>query len=77
MDLKEKSISLFDGGECLFSATSLATISKAVASILTHLEQMKDRAVYVQDTATTLKKLAAMGKKVVRRWMDRECCACQ
>ncbi len=65
MNLKGKSISLFDGGERLFSATSIPTIGKAVAGVLTHLEQTKDRAVYVQDTATTLMKLAAMGKKVV------------
>lgn len=72
MDLKGKSISLFDGGERLFSATSLATIGKAVAGVLMHLKRTKDRAVYVQDTATTLKKLAAMGKKVVGAdgWME-------
>lgn len=63
MNLKGKSISLFDGGDRLFSTTSLATIGKAVAGVLTHPEQTKNRAVYVQDTATTLKKLAAMGKK--------------
>ena len=65
MNLKGKSISLFDGGDRVFSATSLPTIGKAVASVLTHLEQTKNRAVYVQDTATTLKKLAAMGKKAI------------
>ena len=30
---------------------------------MTHLEETKNRAVYVQDTATTLQKLAAMGEK--------------
>ena len=63
MNLKEKSISLFDGGDRVFSTTSLSTLGKAVAGVLKHPEQTKDRAVYVQDTATTLKKLAAMGKK--------------
>lgn len=63
MNVKEKSISLYDGGDRVFSATSLPTIGKAVAGVLTHPEQTKNRAVYVQDTATTLKKLAAMGKK--------------
>lgn len=63
MDLKAKSIALFDGGERVFSATTLPTIGKAVVGVLTHAEQTKNRAVYVQDTATTLKKLAAMGKE--------------
>ncbi len=63
MNRKEKSIDLLDGGGRVFSTTSLPTIGKAVAGVLTHPEQTKDRVVYVQDTATTLKKLAAMGKK--------------
>ncbi|KAK3169089.1 hypothetical protein OEA41_005537 [Lepraria neglecta] len=63
MNLKGKSISLFDGGDRVFSATSLPTIGRAVIGVLTHPEQTKDRAVYVQDTTTTLKKLAAMGEK--------------
>jgi hypothetical protein len=63
MNVKGKSISLFDGGDRVFSATSLPTIGKAVVGVLKHPEQTKNRAVYVKDTATTLKKLAAMGKK--------------
>lgn len=62
LDLKGKSISLYDGGDHVFSATSLSTIGKAVAGVLTNPEQTKNRAMYVQDTATTLNKLAAMGK---------------
>ena len=65
MSLKERKITLFDGGDRFFSATSLPTIGKAVVGVLTHLEETKDRAVYVHDTATTLKKLATMGKKAV------------
>lgn len=63
MSLKEKSILLFDGGDRLFSTTSLPTIGKAVAGVLKHPEQTKNRAVFVQDTATTLKKLAVAGEK--------------
>ncbi len=63
MNLKEKSISLLDGGDRTFSTTSLRTIGKTVAAVLKQLEPTKNRAVYVQDTSTTLKKLAAMGKK--------------
>ncbi|MCJ1426140.1 hypothetical protein MMC29_004042 [Sticta canariensis] len=63
INLKGKSINLFDGGDRVFSSTSLPTIGKAVAGVLAHPEQTKNRAVYVQDTATTLRKLAAIGKK--------------
>ena len=65
MSLKEKKITLFDGGDRVFSTTTRPTIGKAVVGVLHHLEQTKDRAVYVHDTATSLKKLAAMGKKAV------------
>ncbi len=63
INIKGKSISLYDGGDRVFSTTTLSSIGKAVAGVLRHPEQTKNRAVYVQDTATTLKKLAAMGKK--------------
>lgn len=62
MNLKGKSINLLDGGDRVFSATSLPTIGKATAGVLKQLEPTKNRAVYVHETATTLKKLAAMGK---------------
>ena len=63
MNLKEKSIILYDGGDRALSTTSIPTIGKAVVGVLRHPEETKNRAVYVQDTATTLKKLAALGKK--------------
>lgn len=63
MNLKEKSITLFDGGNRVFSTTTLPTIGKAVVGVLKHPEETKDRAVYVQETAITLKELATMGKK--------------
>lgn len=64
INLKGKSISLYDGGDRVFSSTSLASIGNAVVGVLTHLEETKNRPVYVQDTATTLKHMAALGKKV-------------
>lgn len=62
-NLREKSVNLFDGGDRLFSTTSLQTIGKAVVGVLKHPDETKNRAVYVHDTATTLKKLVEMGKK--------------
>ncbi|KAL8768136.1 MAG: hypothetical protein Q9209_005527 [Squamulea sp. 1 TL-2023] len=63
--VKGKKIDLYDGGERVFSATSLASIGKATAAVLKHPEETKNRAVYIHDTATTLKKLVAISKKAV------------
>lgn len=63
INVKGKSVNLYDGGDRPFSTTTLPTIGKAVVSVLKHPEETANRTVYVQDTATTLKKLAAMGKK--------------
>lgn len=63
MNLKEKIIHLYDGGDRVFSATTLLSVGKAVVGVLRHPQQTKNRAVYVRDTATTLKKLAAMAKE--------------
>ena len=64
LNLKAKSVDLYDGGDRFFSTTTLPTIAKAVTGVLTHLEQTKNRTVYVQDTATKLNKLTDLGKKV-------------
>ena len=64
LSVKGKTINLYDGGDRTFSTTTLPTIGKTVASALAHPEQTRNRAVYVQDTATTLKELLAVAKKV-------------
>ena len=63
LNVKGKSINLYDGGDRLFSATTLPSIGKAVVGVLQNLDATKNRAIYVQDTATTLKDLLAKGKK--------------
>ena len=63
MNVKTKSIKLYDGGDRLFSTSTLPSIGKAVAGVLNKLDATKNRAVYVQDTAITLKELLAKGKK--------------
>lgn len=62
MDLAGRRITLYDGGDRTVSATRTSTIGKAVAGVLAHPEETKNRAVYVQDTTITSKKLSAMGK---------------
>lgn len=63
MNVKAKSISLYDGGTRLFSTTSLPSIGKAVAAVLRNPAATRNRTVYIQDTATTLQELLAKGKK--------------
>lgn len=64
-NVKGRKIDLFDGGERVFSTTSLPSVGKATAAVLTHPEETKNRAVYIHDTAITLKKLADISKKAV------------
>ena len=63
--VKGKKIDLLDGGERVFSTTSLPSIGKATAAVLKHPEETKNRAVYIHDTAITLKKLATISKKAL------------
>lgn len=63
IDVKNKQATLYDGGDRVFSATTLSHIGKAVAGVLRKPAETKNRAVYVQSTATTLKTLVAAGKK--------------
>lgn len=64
MNVKGKTINLYDGGDRVFSTTSLPAVGKAVVGVLQNLDATKNRAVYVQETATTLKSLLAIAKKV-------------
>jgi len=64
-NLKGKSVNLYDGGDRLWSTTTLPSIGKAVAGVLKHPEETKNRFVYVQSAAVSMKKLAALGKKAV------------
>ncbi|TGO44971.1 hypothetical protein BOTNAR_0715g00050 [Botryotinia narcissicola] len=65
MSAKGKSITLYDGGNRTFSTTTLPDIGRAVAGVLKHPEETKNRAVYIQSYATTLKNLAEIGKEAL------------
>ena len=74
INIKEQSVTLYDGGERLVSATSLATIGKAVVGVLRNPTQTQNRAVYVQDTVISQQKLKTMGQKAIgegsKEWKD-------
>jgi len=64
-DLKKKQITYLDGGNAKFSTTTLANVAKAVVGVLTKPEETKNRAVYVQDAALTLKDLFRLSKQAL------------
>ncbi|KAJ2986996.1 hypothetical protein NUW58_g4750 [Xylaria curta] len=73
LNAQEKSIKLYDGGEGRFSTTTLESIGKAVAGVLKKPEETKNREVYVQDAAPTLKQLKAVAEKVTgTAWQGKE-----
>ncbi|KAK6209349.1 hypothetical protein LQW54_006336 [Pestalotiopsis sp. IQ-011] len=60
---KDRSIVLHDGGDRRFSTTTLATVGQAVAGVLRHPEETKNRAIYVQSASPTLKQLVEIGER--------------
>ncbi|KAL7794423.1 hypothetical protein V8C37DRAFT_69102 [Trichoderma ceciliae] len=61
---------LYDGGNNVFSTSTLATISEAVVAILSKPEETKNRAVRFQSTAISQKALFELAKEVApqRDW---------
>ncbi|KAI1161278.1 hypothetical protein F5B18DRAFT_457329 [Nemania serpens] len=64
LNAEERSIPLYDGGERRFSTTTLESVGKAVVGVLRKHEETRNRGVYVQDAAPTLKQLKAMAERV-------------
>ncbi|KAL2851688.1 hypothetical protein BJX68DRAFT_65527 [Aspergillus pseudodeflectus] len=70
VDLKSEHPAFYDGGDRPFSTTTLATVAQAVVGVLNHLEETKNRAVYVHDVVTTQRHLLSLARKIApeRRW---------
>lgn len=64
IDAKGKKAELYDGGDRRFSATTGASIGKAVVQSLVHADKTKNRAVYVHDAVVTQNQLIALAKKL-------------
>ncbi|KAF7909501.1 uncharacterized protein EAF01_003219 [Botrytis porri] len=56
--------SIYDGGDKLFSATTLETIAQSVVAVLTKFEETKNRALYIQDLQTSQNRLLSIVKKI-------------
>lgn len=70
LDLKSGKPRIFDGGDRLFSVTTLASVGQAVVGVLKHPDETKNRVVYVQDMVTSQNKLLAIAKKLApeKQW---------
>ncbi|KAE8384329.1 hypothetical protein ETB97_009561 [Aspergillus alliaceus] len=69
-DFRSETPAFYDGGDRPFSTTTLATIGKAVVGVLTHLEETKNRPVFVHDLVTTQRKIFAIFQRLVpgKKW---------
>ena len=65
LDLRKRQMTYVDGGVTKFSTTTLATTGKAVVGVLKKPEETKNRAVYVQDAALTLRDLLRLSKEAL------------
>ncbi|KAL9620215.1 MAG: hypothetical protein Q9160_005224 [Pyrenula sp. 1 TL-2023] len=63
INTRELSATLYDGGDRPFSATTTASVGKAIVGILKHTSETANRAVYVQDAVVTQNQLIALAKK--------------
>jgi hypothetical protein len=63
LNLSKHEPTIFDGGDVVFSTTTLATVGDTVAAVFLNPEETKNRIVYVQDLKTTQNELYAAAKK--------------
>ena len=64
LNWKESKPKLYDGGNNVFSATTLDSIGQAVVGVLSHPEETKNRFVYVKDIDLSQNQLLEIAKKV-------------
>lgn len=68
-DLKTHTATIWDNGNAVWSTTNLATVGKAVAGVLLHPEETKNRHVWVQSFKVSQNDtLAALEKATGTKW---------
>lgn len=72
LNWKDNKPKLFDGGNNVFSATTLDTVGQAVVGVLNHPEETKNRFVYVKDIDISQNQLLEIAKKIdpERAWEE-------
>ncbi|KAJ5101271.1 hypothetical protein NUU61_003493 [Penicillium alfredii] len=70
VNFKSENPVFYDGGDRPFSSTTLATIGKSVVSVLTHLQETKNKAIFVHDLVTTQQQVLSIARKIApaRKW---------
>ncbi|KAL2810342.1 hypothetical protein BJX63DRAFT_423176 [Aspergillus granulosus] len=61
----KKVAALHDGGDRLYTTTTLETVGKAVVGVLNHPEETKNRVVRIGEINTTLKEVLALSQEIV------------
>ncbi|KAK5269718.1 hypothetical protein LTR99_007153 [Exophiala xenobiotica] len=64
VNLKDRTATLYDGGDVRCSATRVVTIGKAVVGVLRNLDATRNRHVFVHDVAITQNQLIGLAKKI-------------
>ncbi|KAI1767858.1 NAD(P)-binding protein [Hypoxylon sp. FL1150] len=65
VNLREKSATLWNGGDRAFSTTTTTATATAVAQVLKHPQETRNRTVRVRSASTTQNKLLAIAKEVL------------
>ena len=65
---------IINGGDSVFSATTLASVGDAVVGVLSHPEETKNRTVFVDDIKVTQNQLLALAKKAApqKDWQPQQ-----
>ena len=65
---------MWDGGNSTFSTTTLDSVANGVVGILSHLDETKNRPVYLEDMKITQKQLLEMARQVApeRPWAPQD-----
>ncbi|KAL4787731.1 hypothetical protein BJX76DRAFT_369021 [Aspergillus varians] len=63
LDLEKHTATLYNGGDVPFSATLLKDVAKAVVGVLEHLDETRDRVVYVHSARVTQNRLIQYAKE--------------
>lgn len=74
LNWKESKPKFFDGGEVLFSTTTIESIAQAVVGVLSHTEETKNRFVYVKDMDVSQTQLLDLAKRTFpqKNWEEPE-----
>ncbi|EIN03751.1 NAD(P)-binding protein [Punctularia strigosozonata HHB-11173 SS5] len=62
--LKERKAEIYDDGSQEFSATTIATIGRGIASVLQHLDETKNRTVYFHEAVVSQAKILSIAKEL-------------